>query len=983
MTKKSSQLPDVSAALASLPLVQKSQVLQETVQRHWVDFSSAAEAADIHFPAWDDDLLAELCRVWACSEFVAQRCARQPLMLLDLLSSGDLHRCYSRDELHQHVHAALQNVTDVESLSRQLRQVRQREMLRIAWRDLSQSESSADLNETMADVSALADACIRDALDWLQNALIEQWGEPQNATGERQQLLVLGMGKLGANELNFSSDVDLIFVFPEAGNTANGKKTNEQFFTRLGQQLVRALDENTADGFVFRVDMRLRPFGQSGALACSFVALENYYQSHGRDWERYALIKARIVAGDAVAGSELFDILHPFVYRRYLDYGVFDALREMKQMVASEVKRKGMANHVKLGAGGIREVEFIGQAFQLVRGGRELELQRRDIQGVLRWLGEHDYLPGYVVEQLLAAYEFLRNTEHRLQEYQDQQTHQLPDDALGQQRLAFSMGFDHWDEFLPVLRGHMTRVHSHFQQVFESPQKAHAAADDSGLSALWLSTPADDEAETILQAAGYDQPAACWSRLQALKAGRNYHALSPAGRTRMDRLVPLLLGAVVALEPRPDSPHEVLQRLLTLVEAITRRSAYLALLSEHPMALSQLVRLCAASPWIAQRLAHHPLLLDELLDPRSLYHPPDRAELAADLQHRLKQITADDLEQAMDSLRQFKQVSVLRVAAADVMDAVPLMQVSDHLTIIAELVLQAALDLAWGYLVARHGRPACTAGRDESEKGFAIVAYGKLGGIELGYGSDLDLVFLHAAENQLAVTEGLKPVVDSVFYARLGQRIIHILTTHTSAGTLYETDMRLRPSGESGLLVTSLASFSEYQRNKAWTWEHQALVRARVVGGDKRLKQVFDGVRQEVLALPRDAKQLKKDIMEMRERMRESLDRTRDGEFDLKQGSGGIADIEFMVQFAVLRGAHKTPALCAFSDNIRLLAGLAEQGVFAAEDVAMLSDAYRAYRAEVHRLALQDQVAVVDEQVLHHERTTVRRLWQQLFVESV
>ena len=468
------------------------------------------------------------------------------------------------------------------------------------------------------------------------------------------------------------------------------------------------------------------------------------------------------------------------------------------------------------------------------------------------------------------------------------------------------MGFAHWDDFLPVLRGHMTRVHSHFEQVFESPQRGHSAVDDSGMSALWLSEPSEAEALASLREAGYDQVEACWSLLRTVKSGRHVQALSRTGRTRIDRLMPLLLGAVVKLDPRPDSPYEVMQRLLTLVEAIVRRTAYLALLSEHPMALSQLVRLCAASPWIAQQLAQHPLLLDELLDPRSLYYPPPREELEADLQRRLKRVSAEDLEQAMDSLRQFKQASVLRVAAADVMEAVPLMQVSDHLTAIAEVVLQVALEQAWNYLLARHGRPACVRGAPSTRinhvgnKGFAIIAYGKLGGLELGYGSDLDLVFLynanHGAEDQsiqqVAVTDGPKPIADSVFYARLGQRIIHILTAHTSAGVLYETDMRLRPSGASGLLVTSLDSFAEYQRNKAWTWEHQALVRARAVAGDENLQQDFAALRQEVLALPRDAEMLRKDIAEMRERMHASLDRAKQAEFDLKQGSGGIADID-------------------------------------------------------------------------------------------
>jgi len=933
--------------------------------------------------------------VWAASDFVALRCISRPGLLLDLLQSGDLHRRFETPvgDVAAHVKQAVQDVTDPDTLGAQLRRLRQREMVRIAWRDLA---NLAELNETLADLSALADACIQGALSWLQAALITQLGEPRDGSGEPVGMLVLGMGKLGAGELNFSSDVDLIFAYPDDGETTNGKP-NEMFFKKLGQQLIRALDETTGEGFVFRVDMRLRPFGQSGALVSSFAALENYYQAHGRDWERYALVKVRVVAGDQGAGARLFDILRPFVFRRYLDYGAFEALRDMKKMVESEVKRKGMANNVKLGSGGIREVEFIGQAFQLVRGGREPDLQRREIQVVLNWLAEHDYLPDYVVEQLLGAYTFLRNTEHRIQEFQDQQTHLLPKDELGQQRLAFSMGFAHWDEFLPVLRGHMARVHSHFEQVFESPQTGHAEVDDSGLSRLWLTQPEPDEASGILRAAGYHDVDALYARLQTLKTGRSYEALSPVGRTRMDRLIPLLLGAVSKLDEKLATEGEVLTdttllRLLSLMESIARRTAYLALLNEHPMVLSQLVRLCAASAWIAQLLARHPILLDELFDPASLYAPPGREQLEADLQCQLRRFPADDLEQAMDALRLFKQASVLRVAAADVANAVPLMEVSNNLTDIAEVILQAALELAWQHLSERHGRPACVSGSKTAgsklEKGFVIVAYGKLGGLELGYGSDLDLVFLHGASGSAnAVTDGAKPIADTVFYARLGQRIIHILTAVTPAGVLYETDMRLRPSGASGLLVTSLASFAEYQRSKAWTWEHQALVRARIVAGDESLRAVFESLRREVLMQPRDPELLQHDIVEMRERMRETLAQQKDGQFDLKQGHGGIADIEFMVQFGVLNWAHKTPALTEYTDNIRLLDGFAQQlleaDYLSAEDAASLAEAYRSYRKEVHRLALKDQKAMVADQQFGAERKQVTLLWQRVFRQKV
>jgi len=984
-----SELSCFEARLATVPAS-----LQEPVRRYWSGFSEAALALETVAlenialekspEPFTEALLDELCRVWAVSDFVAQRCVRQPGLLFDLIESGDLHRAYTADKLSDLMQQALQSVTDFDGLGVQLRQLRQREMVRIAWRDIA---GLADLNETMADVSALADACIQGALTWLYTAQVAEQGEPCNEQGEPQQMVVLGMGKLGACELNFSSDVDLIFAFPEAGETTQGSSrrhiSNEAFFARLGKQLIRALDETTAEGFVFRVDMRLRPFGQSGVLASSFEALENYYQAHGRDWERYALIKARVVAGDYEAGERLFDILRPFVFRRYLDFGAFESLRDMKQMIGSELKRKGMANHVKLGAGGIREVEFIGQAFQLVRGGREPALQSREIQTVLAWLADHDYLPTYVTQHLLAAYEFLRNTEHRLQEFQDQQTHQLPEDELGQQRLAFAMGFDHWDEFLPVLRGHMARVHSHFEQVFAAPQTNHAEVDTSGLSDIWLADMEATEAVAVLSNAGYLEAESTWSSLQALKTGRHYQSLSRTGRTRMDRLMPLLLGAVIEIDA--ESPDVVLQRLLTMLEAIAQRTAYLALLGENPMALSQLVRLCAASPWIAQYLARHPLLLDELLDPRSLYVPPERKQLEADLQQRLSCLPADDLEQAMDALRHFKQASVLRVAAVDVMEAAPLMEVSNYLTDIAEVVLQAALELAWSHLVARHGWPSSAGGGENrhENKGFAVIAYGKLGGLELGYGSDLDLVFVHSADDQKAMTDGSKAIADTVFYARLGQRIIHILTAHTPAGTLYETDMRLRPSGASGLLVVSLSSLRDYQFNKAWTWEHQALVRARVVTGDARIREGFEVLRREVLMLPRDPGNLKKDIVEMRERMRESLINLQaseqEGKFDLKQGLGGIADIEFMVQYGALSWAHNTPALIEYTDNIRLLEGFATLGFMSSADTGLLCDAYRSYRAEVHRLALQEQKAVVDKNKFTTERAAVKRLWLQLF----
>ncbi len=957
----------IAPHLAALP-----ESLQADVRRHW---EGLLEALGVAAEDWQADatLLDELCRVWAGSEFVARQCQQHPVLLLDLLESGDLHQAYAADTAAARVQAAVDQASDAEALGRALRRLRRREMVRIAWRDIA---GLADLEQTMGDLSALAEACIRGALDRLHVWAQADWGTPMGAeSGAAQHLVVLGMGKLGARELNFSSDIDLIFAYPEAGHTEGGRRrlSNEEYFTRLGRSLIQALDDNTADGFVFRVDMRLRPFGDSGALALSFAAMENYYQVHGRDWERYALIKARPVAGRLDDGERLMGLLQPFVYRRYLDYGTFAALREMKAMVAAEVRRKGLADNIKLGAGGIREIEFIGQAFQLIRGGREPALRMREIQRVLRWLGEHDHLPRYVVEQLLDAYTFLRNTEHRLQEFRDQQTHALPQDDTGRLRLAFAMGYDGWASFADVLETHRARVQSHFEQVFEAPQ---TDGGDVRLEALWQGRLDTEEALATLRQIGFAQADAALARLEALRESRRYQALPAEGRERLDQLMPLLLAAIGG----SDEADTALPRLLTLLEAVARRSAYLALLVENPLALSQLVRLCAASPWIADQLVRHPLLLDELLDPRSLYTPAPREALADELHQRLAAVAADDLEQLMDALRHFKQAAVLRVAAADVMQAVPLMEVSDHLCDIAEVILDAVLEIAWRDLSRRHGRPASA---PAGEKGFALVAYGKLGGRELGYGSDLDLVFLHADCAVNAATHGPKVVADTVFYARLGQRIIHLLTALTPAGQLYEVDLRLRPSGASGLLVVGLSAFTAYQREQAWTWEHQALVRARPVAGDPRLAEGFAAARRAVLCRRRDPRQLQREVREMRERMRSELVQAGEDEFDLKQDRGGIADIEFMVQFWVLRWAHEAADLIRFTDNIRLLAGLAEHGFVPAEVAETLAEAYRSYRAEVHRLALQDRPARVTAQRFAEARAAVSRLWHQYLEQPI
>jgi glutamate-ammonia-ligase adenylyltransferase len=951
---------------------------REQAGLYWEQFSDAARAQGVDFTL-DPRAASSLPGVWAASAFVAHACIKSPALLSELNASDDLMIRYGAGAYRERLEKELQGVADEDDLLKALRLIRRREMVRIAWRDLA---GWADLAETLRDLSSLAAACVDCALSRLEDWQSRELGVPYGrASGKRQSLVVIGMGKLGAGELNFSSDIDLILAYPEEGETRGGNVpfSNQEYFTRVGRRLIHVLHFPTEEGFVFRVDLRLRPFGDSGPLAMGFDAMEEYYQTHGREWERYAWIKAAVIAGDRDEGARLMATLRPFVYRRYLDFSAFESLRAMKVLIEAEVRRKGMADNIKLGAGGIREVEFIGQAFQLIRGGRETELQVRPILVVLERLVAAGYLPSYAGEELAAAYHFLRRAENRLQEYGDQQTHRLPADAAARQRLAFSMGYGAWDEFLRELERHRRRVQGHFQQVFASPHTDPAANTGSDLQQLWAGILNDEQGGAVLAAVGYGGAAATLALITEFRNSPTTRQLTARGRERLDHLMPLLLGAVA----RAGDPDTTLGRVLDLVEKIARRTTYLSLLAESPMALSQLVRLCAASSWIANFLTRHPLLLDELLDPRTLYAPLARRALEDELAAALARLRADDLEQQMEVLRHFQQANTLRVAAADVAGAYPLMVVSDHLTEIAEVVLEAVLRLARRHLIDRHGPPCCRVDGKTVEPGFVIIAYGKLGGIELGYGSDLDLVFLHGSEGEELGTQGAKPIDNSVFFARLGQRIIHMMTAHTPAGVLYDVDVRLRPSGASGMLVSGMAAFAEYQRHDAWTWEHQALVRARPVAGDAPVAARFAAIRREVLGRPRDAAQLRREVREMRERMRAELGQ-RDGEkFDLKQDAGGIADIEFMVQYSVLAWACAHPELLRYTDNIRLLEGLAQAGAIDRQDADLLSDIYRAYRAKVHQLTLLKEPTVVDARAFAGQRQAVMRVWRAVLEDNV
>ncbi|MEW7974655.1 MAG: bifunctional [glutamate--ammonia ligase]-adenylyl-L-tyrosine phosphorylase/[glutamate--ammonia-ligase] adenylyltransferase [Candidatus Thiodiazotropha endolucinida] len=941
--------------------------LQQETEKQWQQWQQKLNEAGLPIPQEAEFHQAAL-KVWEASDYVVQCALRYLELLPDLYRDGDLNRSFSEGQMSQRLALVLESVSDETGLSQTLREFRRRQMVRIIWRDLA---GLAPLDETLEDLSALADSCIDRALQKLYAWFCDQMGTPRNQAGEAQSLVVLGMGKLGARELNLSSDIDLIFAYPEGGQTDGVRQfTNEQFFIRLCQRLVQVLDNHTGDGFVFRVDTRLRPFGNVGPLAMSFAAMESYYGSQGREWERYAMIKARVVAGDSPAGDELMALLRPFVYRRYLDFGAIESLREMKQLISNELHKKGMEANIKLGPGGIREIEFIGQAFQLIRGGRDRELQIRPILLVLQCLQERGLLPEYAVQELSESYRYLRLVENRLQAWQDRQTHVLPADEVDRLRLARSMEYACWDDFSSQLEHYRRRVQEHFDMVFAAPQTS-SDEETQPLTGVWHDSVDQEQAIEALRAAGFSNSEQALRQLHTFRGSHAYRRLSTKGRERLDQLMPLLLEAVGQSEWADDTLH----RVTGLLEAIAQRTAYIALLVENPLVLSQLVKLTAVSPWVANMLIRHPILLDELLDPRRLYSPLKRAELNVDLADQLARIDEDDLESQMELLRLFAQSNRLRVAAADIAGQIPLMVVSDYLTWIAESVIEQVIRLTFRELVRRHGRPPGLA-RDET--GFAVVGYGKLGGIELGFGSDLDMVFLHGCADRNAFTDGDKPVSVDVFYARMAQRFIHIMTTRTPSGILYDVDMRLRPNGNSGMMVSSLETFETYQHNSAWTWEHQALVRARVVAGDKRINDRFEAIRRQVLSRQQDPARLQGEVVEMREKMRASLDKSNPDQFDLKQGTGGIVDIEFMVQYTVLRWAHDYPELLVWTDNIRLLETMSKLGLLNDYAAERMMGIYKVLRAAYHRSALQDLPALVEIAILAEERALVQEIWSCL-----
>jgi len=949
--------------------------LRDLLARWWErvgDNASLAQAC----AALPAPLREELPRVVAASEFIAASLLQDPVALECLVKGAD-YTSGAYEEL-----AA--NAASIDEAQRLLRTWRRREMVRIAWLDIAGRQSVA---ETLIALSDLADGCIRAAVSQAQRQLDASFGRPraQGAAGPQGAggppaaevpFIVVAMGKLGGRELNFSSDVDLVFLYGEAGETDGSHPLdNSEYFNRVGREVIRLLDARTQDGIVFRVDMRLRPFGDSGPLVVGLNSLEDYLQEHGRDWERYAWIKARAVVGHRAFAAATVHFIRSFVYRRYLDFGVFDSLRDMKALIAREVARHEIDGHLKLGRGGIRELEFIVQSLQLVRGGSDRRLQNPSLLDVLPLLAGAKLLPTTAVSELQRAYLVLRRAENGVQMIRDQQVHSIPDDPTDRARLALVMGLPDWAATIAQIDAARMNVARQFAALVFGGPDPQGSASDKAID--WLAAE-DLETERQLKVINFpdDDIKAVSALLAGYRGSAAYRRLDEGARRRLHVIVARLLEMAAS---RPNAAI-VMQRVLRVLEAIGARSSYLALLKEQRPALERLLDVCAISGFLARQIADFPLLLDELIDPAVFDEPPSRASFERELAVCTERVPADDPERQVEALRQFQKVAVFCVAWADLTGRMPLMKVSDRLTDIAELIVDRCMSLAWDQMTRTYGIPQCgSRGEGLRSVHVAVAGYGKLGGLELGYGSDLDLVFLHDSSGDVQQTDGERPLDNGLFLLRLGQRIVHLLTMHSAAGRLYEVDMRLRPNGKGGFLMTGIESFEDYQRHDAWTWEHQALLRARAIAGDPELCRRFEAARRLTLctAVRRDT--LRTDVDDMRERMRRELSSAGAGQFDIKQDAGGLADIEFLVQYLVLDAAADHPQLLDYTDNIRQLAGLALVGVLDVSTAQWLKQTYVEYRTVLHHLSLEGGEPVVEATPFAASRVRVQEIWRGVF----
>lgn len=917
------------------------------------------------------DKRSEFKFVLAVSDFIANTIFSYPKECVELVQAGALDctefASNPKDVVQDYLKEKLQDF----ELKKRLRLLRRTRCMALAWRDLT---GVAPINEIFHGLSTLAENIVLRTIEVVRDQIKSAFGDALDDDGTPLPLLVLGMGKLGGDELNFSSDIDLIFAYPKEGETQGTSRslTHREFFARIVQRTANMLSDKTIDTFCYRIDLRLRPFGDAGTIVNSFDALQVYYETQGRTWERYALVKAKLLGTEenfGAYGKELIDLLRPFVYRRYLDYGAIVSIRKLKHMIESEVRRRSLRNNFKLGEGGIREVEFIAQVFELMRGGRFIELRERSLRKTLKHLISLDLIPKNICENLDKSYVYLRRLENCIQEFSDKQTQNIPDTPKDIARMLLVMNYQNIDDLLKDLSQVMSFVHAEFKKVVADEEED---TENFKNFDLWEAQNDEDELTSELDKhlVYKEQSKPLAQNIIFLKQALARMPVGPVGRETLLELMP----KVIFLIAKEEQAAMLFKRVSGLIEQVALRTPYLQLLRDQNEVLERFIALLKDNHFASELITSHPILLDELFIPQYFDRPPKADEFFAMLQERLLRVDQDDLETIMEELRLFKKIMIFRIALSDKAGKLHLMQISDALTWLAEAIIRQLIIIAWRLNEEKYGTPA---NRTASDPGLAVIGYGKLGGIELGYKSDLDMVFIRQVGDSM--TNGENSVHESMFYQRLVQRIMHLSTTKTVGGVLYDLDMRLRPDGDTGVLISDIESFEKYQHSRAWTWEHQALVRARPVAGSKDIIDKFNSIRESIIRTPKEEDNLKVEVVKMRQKMRDHLDRSSDKLYDIKQGVGGMIDVEFISQYLLLRYAPDYKDLKLWTDNVRILEECSRLGIVKEDITKDLINAYLDIRSIYHELSLADLPRLLA--IEHRLKSTFRveEIWNSIF----
>ncbi len=865
---------------------------------------------------------------------------------------------------------ALENISDIDEIKKQLRLFRHEKMVEIIYLDICRDEK---VETTLFNLSELAEFLIQQALAKSEQILSAKHGIPIDTLGNPMQLNIIGMGKLGGRELNFSSDIDLICTYSDDGQLNGfGKLSHTQYFNHVTKLFKQLLHDTTADGFVYRVDLRLRPWGDSGPIVLSHNAFEHYYQLHGREWEQYAMVKARILTGSDSDKKYLQSILKPFIYRRYHDYRVFDGLAELKRKIDQQARQKGARNNIKIGHGGIREIEFFVQAYQILKGGRNYHLQTPSLFQALEVLSTQDITDQQNLAKMRDSYCFLRMLENRIQMFNDQQTHELPEKQNLQDRLSLLLGYQKWSELAEEIASHQSAVNHVFTRQF-IPQHDQAEQTEIPVNMDEL-----DEKQHLakINELGFVDADEIHQRLLEFYHSKALLFMSDKAKKRFNAFFPTLLKQV----GKYDNRGILLDKMLALLSSIAGRSVYFELLYQNIPMLIKLVHLFDRSSWIAKEVTRYPVLLESLLYPGKLDDRFNKEKLKQELKVQLQNVH-EDIELELDVLRQFKRAQTIVVATAEIAREIDTDQVSNYLSELAEIILHAVYTLALGELVRQYGQPQCDIDGKMITPVLGIIAYGKLGGRELHYQSDLDIIFLHNSSGKGQFTAGDKSIDNNTFFSRLAQKIISKITLLTIAGKLYEIDTRLRPNGASGMLVSSLDAYHQYQLEKAWLWEHQAIIRARFIAGENAIAAGFELIRREIISLSRAPESLKKEIQEMREKMYQAQNPPEGDTINIKHSRGCMVDIEFLVQYWVLKNANKFASLSETTDNIGLITELRRLELISQADL-QLRDTYQTLHKWLHAQVLQDQPEDIASTKLRSEIDLVKSCWGNTFTET-